>query len=276
MNKLRKALDHVRAEEALKANTAEFLRQEIQKRQHRHPVRHLRYALCTLAVLVLTLCSGYVVYNTPVSYISIDINPSVELALNRFDRVVSVDAYNDDGIRILQSVPLKGKNYVDAIDLLLENEVLKEYLGVDALLSFTVVSDQENQLMEGIQSCHQYAEYDSECHSATKALLEPAHQCHMSVGKYRACQALVAADDTLTLETCKDMTMRELRQRLSEAAECEDSSEAESGECTDETNAGHDTANGDCSRGGSGSAEETGNGNQHGHGNGHGHNGWED
>ena len=30
---------------------------------------------------------------TPTAYISIDINPSLELGINRFDRIVSVEGY---------------------------------------------------------------------------------------------------------------------------------------------------------------------------------------
>ena len=36
-------------------------------------------------------------YFTPIAEISIDINPSIELRVNRFDQVISVDGLNGDG-----------------------------------------------------------------------------------------------------------------------------------------------------------------------------------
>jgi hypothetical protein len=41
---------------------------------------------------------GYAFYNTPINYVSFDVNPSVELGLNFFDKVVSCEACNEEGI----------------------------------------------------------------------------------------------------------------------------------------------------------------------------------
>ena len=40
-----------------------------------------------------------------VTYVGIDVNPSIELALNRFNIVVETHALNDDGQRTLDEVP---------------------------------------------------------------------------------------------------------------------------------------------------------------------------
>ena len=45
---------------------------------------------------------GYSYIQTPVSYVSIDVNPSVELTLNRVDRVISATAFNGDGEAVLE------------------------------------------------------------------------------------------------------------------------------------------------------------------------------
>ena len=55
------------------------------------------------------LKAGYSWVQRPVSYVSIDVNPSIELALNRFDRVVYAAAYNLEGEEILNGLSLKGK-----------------------------------------------------------------------------------------------------------------------------------------------------------------------
>ena len=48
--------------------------------------------------------------NSPVSYISIDVNSYVELALNRFDTVVEASAYNDGGANVIADTDLISKN----------------------------------------------------------------------------------------------------------------------------------------------------------------------
>lgn len=49
-----------------------------------------KIALAACAVLIaLGIGGGAYVYQTPVAYVGIDINPSIELGVNYFDRVVS-------------------------------------------------------------------------------------------------------------------------------------------------------------------------------------------
>mgnify|MGYP006964182038 CR=1 FL=1 len=53
--------------------------------------------LSVAACLLLLFLGGRQFYFIPTVKISIDINPSMELGVNRFDRIVSVEGYNDDG-----------------------------------------------------------------------------------------------------------------------------------------------------------------------------------
>jgi len=54
------------------------------------------------------LCGSAVwAYAAPYSYVSLDVNPSIEYTLNIFDRVLHVNAVNDDGEQILQQTQLK-------------------------------------------------------------------------------------------------------------------------------------------------------------------------
>ena len=59
--------------------------------------------ILTTAVCLMVLCfgwAGYNIYYTPITVISVDINPSVELGVNRFDRVISVSAFNSEADEI--------------------------------------------------------------------------------------------------------------------------------------------------------------------------------
>lgn len=62
-------------------------------------------AVCAASVLGAFVVGAYAYY-TPTSYVSLDVNPSIEYALNTFGRVLSVKGVNDDGEDILEDIGL--------------------------------------------------------------------------------------------------------------------------------------------------------------------------
>ena len=251
-NRIQDAFEPIRATEGLKQKTNAFIHSEMRK-GHRKARAPLGYALacCTLLLLVVCGVGAVHIYQTPVSYISVDINPSVELALNRFDRVVDATAYNDDGAQILQTLDLNHKRYTEAVELLLSDESFQRYLSQDSLLSFTVVSDKEAALLAGIQQCQGYAQANAVCHSANAQLVEDAHHSGLSFGKYQAFLELSQYDKTITAEDCKNLSMGQIRDLIRQ----------------------HQTGAESPSSGGQGAGHHGGNGQQPGHGGGYGYRG---
>ncbi|MEG2096977.1 MAG: hypothetical protein RRY65_02300, partial [Pseudoflavonifractor sp.] len=85
-------------------------------------------AAAACLVLLCGLGSGTYAYLAPSSYVSLDVNPSIEYTLNMFDRVLSVKAVNEDGAQILQEINLKdfnNKTIDEAVRLTL-TEITKE------------------------------------------------------------------------------------------------------------------------------------------------------
>ncbi|MDP4152293.1 MAG: hypothetical protein Q8865_02470 [Bacillota bacterium] len=72
------------------------------------------------AAAVLMLCTtSTLAYFTPYSYVGLDVNPSIEYSLNRFERVLSVKAVNSDGEKILKEIGadnLRHKDIKEAVD----------------------------------------------------------------------------------------------------------------------------------------------------------------
>ena len=62
-------------------------------------------AACAVCVIGSAVVGAYA-YFTPASYVSLDVNPSIEYSLNTFDRVLSVKGVNDDGKIILEQIEL--------------------------------------------------------------------------------------------------------------------------------------------------------------------------
>jgi len=60
-----------------------------------------RVAACFLACIFLS--TGVYAYFTPYSYVSVDINPSISISLNRFERVLSVNPLTEDAVSIINN-----------------------------------------------------------------------------------------------------------------------------------------------------------------------------
>lgn len=217
MNKLQRAMDPIRADQALKQRTADLMKHELLRRHSPRRSSRLRLAAVFCVFLVCFSAFGaYSVYCSPVSYISIDVNPSVELALNYWNRVVRCESYNPEGERILQSMKLENLYYTEALDTLFANEEFLSYLDGGGDLNFTVVSEQEEVLLEGIQNCHGYNLYHASCYSSSSEDREEAHHHGLSAGKYRAYLELSQYDPSITPEDCAHMSMRQLRERIAQ------------------------------------------------------------
>lgn len=219
------AFDQVRADEHLKASTQHFLR-EARRKKAVLRIQTPRFAAVLACLIVCVLSLGGISYlNAPVSYISIDVNPSIELTLNRLHRVVSAEAFNDDAQIVLQHVEVRGMPYTQAIDALLESAAMQPYLTEDAVLSFTIAADSKKTevlLLTGIGECKGCRQYRGLCASADEALIREAHQSGLSFGKYRVYLEQLDSGAAITLDECREMSMAELRGLMREQGDAGD------------------------------------------------------
>lgn len=211
---IREAFDRVQADGRMKESALRAVRQARRETRRRAPQR--MYAAAVMAsVLVCVLClGGYAYMNMPVSYISIDLNPSIELSLNRLNRVVSVQAFNDDGEIVLRDIRAVGRPYMQVIDEILSSEAMHPYFTEDAALTFTVAADSrrsEQRLMQDIDACAACREHRGSCYRVDGTLREEAHLNGLSFGKYRAYCEVLRQGGELTIEQCRSMSMAQIR-----------------------------------------------------------------
>lgn len=216
MEQFHNAFDQVHASEAMKASTRAFLNAERQKRARRPQLWQTSLALCAALVLVVGL-GAFRLLRTPVAYVSIDVNPSVELTLNRFDRVLSATAYNEDGQRVLSTLSLTGKPCTQAVELLLESQTMADYLTGPVALTVTVSAPDaaaQTALLARIQTCSAYQNHHGRGYCTDNQTVHEAHRHGMSFGKYAAYTTLSQYDSSVTMEDCQHMTMAELHARI--------------------------------------------------------------
>ena len=214
MNAIQESMEKIQASEELKQTTLQYLDGQRKRRNSLHLYSASRYVLAAACLLVILGIGGYSVYNVPVSYISIDVNPSIELGVNRFGKVVWAKAYNGDGQDILEHISLKNISYVQAIDRLLNDKSYSRFQAGGSQLVFTVISESPDTMVKQIEADEYLRMYGAKTYTSDKACMKEAHQHEMSFGKYRAYLELSQYDRGITVEDCHSMTMGEIQNRI--------------------------------------------------------------
>ncbi len=216
-SRIQDAFEPIKAEESLKRKTLA----KIEKR-HRPVARKLQRRLAFAMVMLLAVMSfgGYRVYNTPVDIISIDINPSVELNLNRFERVISWKSFEPQSESILEGLSLRHQNYEDAVGNILKSGFIESRGSEIPYVHLSIASGSERRQERMMQTLEQKYTADSEllvdCSDASMENLGEAHRYGMSLGKYSSFLSLKEEGEEITVEEVKDMEMREIRERMQE------------------------------------------------------------
>lgn len=223
-NKLYIAFDHIRADDALIKQTADCLYANQINAKDRRPFSRLFQTAVTFAataVLAMGIAAYYFCF-TPSSYISVDVNPSIELTLNRLDRVIHATAFNPEGEQILSRLTLSGQKYDTAAALLVAAINHDGYFNNNPFISVTVnttAHDKEQILCDILQQSvsaqvHTWEqEAEVEVFPVTAEVHSDARQCHMSPARYLAIQELMQVDENATLEEYSQTGICQIRQR---------------------------------------------------------------
>ncbi len=279
LNRIHNALSGIHAEEDLKLKTKEVLFEKIARSESSKTRKFsaARFAIAAVCLAILVVAGGgYRLYSVPVYAISIDVNPSLELGVNRFDRVVRVTGYNDDGNELARNIDVKNMNYTDAINALLSSETLEEYSqnGADVVVAVSGGSEQKNsEMVTAVEGCH-HGNMRLYCYGSDSEMVEEAHENGLSLGKYRAYLELKQYDPDITVEDIRDMPMYEIRNMIRELSggQYVQSDEAtETGCGQGQVGAGYGYGHGYGYGGGNGSGNGNGAGSGNGNGNGQHH-----
>lgn len=206
-HKIFEAFDEIKADQALKQKTRNAVYAETAHR--RFPLR----AVLTACVMLIAAVIGIFSYTLPVYAISMDDSSSVELHVNIYDRVVSVDWYDSQAASGVNSSTLTNMNYQDAVA-----EILSEQTA-DQNIIITVAGQSQSgcqKMINAMQNCASQCMRRATYRTADSSTLADAHQCGLSMGKYNAYLKLKALDPSITIEQVKEMTMQEIHQKIAD------------------------------------------------------------
>lgn len=209
---IKSAFDGIKAEEQLKIKTKNYIQLQYSK-PNKSVLIKKRYVSLALVSFMLFICViGYRFYFTASSIVSIDINPSLELEINYFGQVISAQGYNEDGEVLLDSLNVLYCHYDDAIDEIMESQIIQDYMNNDEYLSIAVVnvySQQSDDIVSYVNDCHYYN--NSACYSLSMEDVESAHETGLSYGKYQLYLQIKAVDDDITTQEIQNMSMKDIR-----------------------------------------------------------------
>lgn len=227
----RSALSRIKADEELISKTEQYLNAALIQRSPNpgalvarsrwSSIKTLVAAACMLFMLIGGGAGGYNYYQTPASYLSVDINPSVELGINPFGRVVSAEGYNADGLSILKDLDVIGLPVDEAVSALILSASQKGFIAGDGstVISLTSTTDNsqlaaqiEAQAEAGTQQAITANGQNAQVISDQVALNlhEQAQSIGITPGKLNLIQKLQAVDPAATIEKYRDASVKDI------------------------------------------------------------------
>ena len=187
-------------------------------------------AIIGLLAIVLTVvaCSGTTANAAEEAYVTIDINPSVELIVNGQEEVVYVNALNEDAEVLLSGLDLIGMNVDEATDLIIQTAIELGYIDVEAsdtVVQVSCTSDTAlgEQIRERVKAAVNTAFQNRGVYGRAtdkafgQEFVEEAEGYGVTPGFLFLAKAVVAVQDEITLEDALLMTQEDLRDILKDA-----------------------------------------------------------
>ncbi len=106
--------------------------------------KKLIISLASAAAIIALGSVGAYAYYTPVSYVSLDVNPSVEYSVNRFDRVIKATGVNEDGKQLIADLDLNGKTIDEAISQTVDTLIDDGYITDDGTGEIVIAASNDD------------------------------------------------------------------------------------------------------------------------------------
>ncbi len=162
------------------------------------------------------------------SIVDLDVNPSIELATNKQEKVVKVTAVNEDANIVLDGMELKNTDLKVAVNAIIGSMVQKGYLdAVDSGILVTVQNEDENKattlqkklavnIDEALKTYNVEAAVINQTVSDGASAEDLAKELGVSLGKANFIQNLISKDNSLKAEDLAKMSIKELAKVVNE------------------------------------------------------------
>ncbi len=191
--------------------------------------RRVYMSLATIAAVVMLVIGGtFMTADATETFLSIDVNPSVELEANIDGEIIDVEPKNEDAKRLVENLELKGKSMEAAVVELLDAMVVEKYITNDeANIVLSVFNNDKNKSEEikleltsqlniyfeesGINGNLHWQQLSEEEYNTIK---EKADDNAVSFGKMVMIDRLLAISDEFTEAELLSMSIDEIEDHL--------------------------------------------------------------
>jgi hypothetical protein len=110
-----------------------------------------RSLIAALLSFFLVFSGGLYTYYTPAAELTISINPSVKLTVNRWNRIIKYSPANEDGEKILTSIKLSNKTLDEGLNLIIDqskvdNFINDEYKTSGKIIYINISEDKKDKI----------------------------------------------------------------------------------------------------------------------------------
>lgn len=189
-------------------------------------------AIAASVAIVIAACGGMGTYtwSNPISYVSLDINPSIAYSLNEFNRVITVSGMNEEGAAVVDAIgdSLKNTDITTALSITVEQLSTDAYLDSENTnyMIIGVYSDKDSKADALMSTVDEFTANSAETCSITtvnvsKETKETADSYGITGGKMELINEIanVATDpEEVDPAALADLTVAELEQTKSVAA----------------------------------------------------------
>lgn len=196
-------------------------------------------SIAAIFLFVAFIGLGAYGYTVPYSYIDIDINPSVEITMNIYDRVIDVVSLNEDGRELLTKLDsIKNKGIEDGIGSILDKAEEKGYFKDETrnAVMMTVSSKNETKAAKIKEEVQQVAAKKVQTNNANAEVVvekvnlerhDDAKKIGISPGKLMLIEKAIESNPGQKVEDLKDKPVKEILKSIKagKKADKEDSDE---------------------------------------------------
>ncbi|MDD6005624.1 MAG: hypothetical protein PUC68_08195 [Firmicutes bacterium] len=213
MSRYRKTLDKIKVNDDLINKTYSRIEHEKINKKHQ-PKLYYAVALCACFIMMVMIIPKNFAVKAE-TYISLDINPSIQLTVNKDGYVTGINAYNDEGIKISEDIEYEGHNYLDVCKEIISVK-FDEYIKNDSflLISISNQSDDTDIYIKELQSMIDDYYINAKVQSCDSHIIEEANNAEMSIGKYSQYLVLKEYDKTTTVDRCREMSITEIHSEI--------------------------------------------------------------
>jgi hypothetical protein len=180
----------------------------------------LGYTISIMAALSVILVAVAMYFTKPSTILAFDINPSIELKVNRLNQVVQINPVNNDAKAIMAGYELTDKNLEDVIQDIVNRLIFNGYIAPGKENEILITTGENssdkitgiviNKLEVLLQEKHINADLVQQKIEMNDKNLEKAHANDISIGKMAFIEKILDKDSNLSVEELSQLSIAEL------------------------------------------------------------------